>query len=79
MGVAFADLDNDSDLDLFVINVTRFDPETSSPPPMEDSLCKLKCVPIVCAPDYYEGQQDLLCVNNGDGTFRDVGETAGIT
>ena len=78
MGVAFADIDNDGDLDLFVANFTVFDPETSPPPPTEDSPCKLKGIPIVCARDYYEGQQNLLYLNEGNGTFRDVSAAAGI-
>ena len=78
MGAAFADVDNDGDLDLFAANFTKFDPETSPPPPTEDSPCKLKGVPIVCAPDYYEGRQDLLYLNNGDGTFSEVAEAAGL-
>ena len=79
MGAAFGDVDSDGDLDLFVANFTDFDPVTSPPPPTQESPCKLKGVPIVCAPDYYEGQQDLLYLNNGDGTFRDVSASAGIS
>ena len=78
MGAAFADVDNDGDLDLFAANFTKFDPEISPPPPTEGSPCKLKGVPIVCAPDYYEGQQDLLYLNNGDGTFGEAAEQAGL-
>jgi len=39
----------------------------------------MKGVPIACAPDKYQGTQDLLYHNNGDGTFTDVSEAAGIT
>ena len=78
MGAAFADIDNDGDLDLFAANFTQFDPATSPPPPTEKSPCKLKGVPIVCAPDYYEGQQDLLFLNSGDGTFREAAQAAGL-
>ena len=35
-------------------------------------------MPIICAPDFFDGQQDLLYSNNGDGTFTDVGGTAGM-
>ena len=78
MGAAFADVDNDGDLDLFATNFTVFDSEISPPPPDEDSPCKRKGVPIVCAPDFYDGQQDLLYLNNGDGTFREASEAAGL-
>lgn len=55
MGASFGDIDNDGALDLFVTNFSALDRDASAAPPTEDSPCQLKGVPIICAPDYFDG------------------------
>jgi enediyne biosynthesis protein E4 len=78
MGAAFGDYDNDGYLDLYVTNFVKFAYDEEHPAPSETSPCKMKSVPIACPPDKFEAEQGLLYHNNGDGTFTDVSQAAGI-
>jgi enediyne biosynthesis protein E4 len=65
MGAAFGDYYNDGYVDLYVTNFARFNYQADLPPPSPASPCRMKGVPIACAPDKYQGTQDLLYHNNG--------------
>ncbi|MEM7260908.1 MAG: CRTAC1 family protein [Planctomycetota bacterium] len=67
---AFFDYDHDGHLDLYVTQYVAFDP-------------KIKCAdeagrPEYCGPKSFPPLADVLLRNNGDGTFADVSESAGI-
>jgi enediyne biosynthesis protein E4 len=77
-GCTFLDYDRDGHLDLFVCNFVKLDPD--KPPTVDDmTFCQWKGVPTMCGPRGLPGDTDLLYHNNGDGTFSDVSEKAGIT
>ncbi|HOK46096.1 MAG TPA: CRTAC1 family protein, partial [Bryobacteraceae bacterium] len=76
-GCAFVDYDRDGRLDLFVSNYIQFD-EKLIPRPSQAGACNYLGVPVNCGPRGLPYGHHLLYHNNGDGTFTDVTEAAGI-
>jgi hypothetical protein len=76
-GCAFVDYDRDGRLDLFVANYIDLDLATAPVP--ESGPCLYKSVMVACGPPGLNGGKNILYHNNGDGTFTDVSEAAGIT
>ncbi len=69
IGAAFVDYDRDGKLDLFVGNYLKFDPHVKK---------LYYTAEAFAGPLDYEGDSNRLFHNNGDGTFTDVSERAGI-
>jgi len=74
---AFGDYDRDGYVDLYVANYLNFD-ETTIPPRGKSEKCRYMGAPVFCGPQGLPGAADVLYHNNGDGTFTDVTERAGI-
>ncbi|MBT3267776.1 CRTAC1 family protein [Candidatus Poribacteria bacterium] len=70
---AFVDVDRDGDLDLYVVNYVQYEVDTPHPP------CADAGVRGYCHPKHFDGARDRLYRNNGDGTFADATESAGIS
>jgi hypothetical protein len=67
---AWLDYDKDGWLDLFVCNYVKWTPAT-------DKWCGFP-EKAYCRPHEYPGETCLLYHNNGDGTFTDVSQQAGV-
>jgi hypothetical protein len=75
-GACFVDYDRDGHLDLFVANYIDFDIKTAPLP--EAAGCAYKGIQVACGPPGLQGGKNILYRNNGDGTFTDVSEKAGM-
>lgn len=76
-GCSFLDYDRDGHLDLFVSNYCEFD-LASAPKPGSNQNCNWKGVAVHCGPRGLGFGRHTLYRNNGNGTFRDVSQQAGI-
>jgi enediyne biosynthesis protein E4 len=76
-GCTWLDYDRDGHLDLFVCNYIQLD-LNKVPAPGESVACQWKGIPVMCGPRGLPADTNLLYHNNGDGTFTDVTEKAGI-
>ena len=74
VSASFGDYDADGWVDLYVTNTVQFD--YKDPDPMD---CHYRGITVQCGPLGMVGDSDILYRNNGDGTFRNVSEKAGVS
>ena len=80
-GPTWGDYDHDGWLDLFVPGYVKFDPN-HPPVPGQNGIrpesCQFRGVTTMCGPLGLTGERDHLFHNNGNGTFTDVSDHAGV-
>jgi enediyne biosynthesis protein E4 len=77
-GAAAADYDKDGALDLFVSNYVDID-LAKLPEFGKNKFCQYRGIPVQCGPRGLPGAGDSLFHNNGDGTFTNVSQKAGVS
>ncbi|MGA8037045.1 MAG: CRTAC1 family protein [Candidatus Acidiferrales bacterium] len=77
-GCTFLDYNRDGFLDLFVSNYVQFDIHRV-PKPGQNADCTWKGIDVECGPRGLPHGVHSLYRNNGDGTFTDVSDKAGIS
>lgn len=80
-GSTWGDYDGDGQLDLFVAGYVHFD-RANLPQAEQNGVPNMYCTfrgeEVSCGPRGLKGEPDHLFHNNGDGTFTDVSEKAGV-
>lgn len=65
------DYNNDGYLDLFVVNYLDYNIKTARE-------CRVRGISAYCSPNDFQGTEDILYRNNGNGTFTDVSKQTHI-
>jgi enediyne biosynthesis protein E4 len=76
-GCTWIDYDRDGFLDLFVCNYLELE-LSKVPVPGQTGFCQWKGLPVMCGPRGLPAGMNILYHNNGDGTFANVSQKAGI-